>query len=225
VDNGYWGRDHGNSEGIGPDNSLRTTWGVYPAGGAFDANQNTAVGQSSKRVSGAGGNGINPIWLSSFTNFLKAEAALILGTPGDPQVLLLAGVDASLNKVANFPASIGYSIPTADTTLVMTSLTQQKYKGIVQNLYQNASTTDAKLNVIEKEYYLAAWGNGIEPYNNYRRTGKPDNMQPMLGNSPGLFIRTYFYASVYVNYNKNAVQKTVTNIKAFWDTNPDNFVY
>ncbi|MES1249961.1 MAG: hypothetical protein ABUL46_04710, partial [Chitinophaga rupis] len=64
-----------------------------------------------------------------------------------------------------------------------------------------------------------------EPYNNYRRTGKPDNFQPTLGTSPGLFVRSFFYASVYVNYNKNAVQKSVQNIKVFWDTNPDNFVY
>jgi hypothetical protein len=225
VDNSYWGRDHGNNEGIPPDNSLRTTWGVYPAGGAFDANQDLPTGQSGGHEKGAGGNGINPIWLSSYTNFVKAEAALMLGTPGDPQALTVAGIDASFSKVAGFSSSIGYTIPTSDTNLLITTYKKQKYENIVKNLYQNAATTDAKLNVIEKEYYLSAWGNGLEPYNTYRRTGKPDNMQPMLGNSPGLFIRSFFYASVYVNYNKNAVQKTATNVKVFWDTNPDNFVY
>jgi hypothetical protein len=81
------------------------------------------------------------------------------------------------------------------------------------------------LNVIETEYYLAAWGNGVETYNNYRRTGCPNNLQPALSPNPGSFIRSFFYASVYANYNKNAVQKTTTNVKVFWDTNPDNFVY
>ena len=34
-------------------------------------------------------------------------------------------------------------------------------------------TTDGdRLNVIMKEYFIALWGNGIESYNNYRRTGK-----------------------------------------------------
>ncbi|GGB13362.1 SusD/RagB family nutrient-binding outer membrane lipoprotein [Puia dinghuensis] len=225
VDTGYWGRDHGDNEGIPPDNSLRTTWGLYPAGGAFDYNQNTATGQSTSRETGAGGNGINPIWLSSYTNFLEAEAALILGTPGDPKALTIAGVDASFNKVAGFAGAIGYKIPTSDTTMLITASNQQKYEAAVASQYQNAATTAAKLNVIETEYYLAAWGNGLETYNNYRRTGCPNNLQPTLDPNPGLFIRSFFYASVYADYNKNAVQKTTTNVKVFWDNNADNFVY
>jgi Starch-binding associating with outer membrane/Susd and RagB outer membrane lipoprotein len=224
IDNGYWGRDHGNNEGIPPDNSLRSTWGVYPAGGAFDAKQNKAIGQSTGRVTGAGGNGINPIWLSSYTYFLKAEAALILSTPGDPMALTISGVDQSFNKVAGFASSIGYTLPTTDTNLLITPTKQQQYENIVKSLYTSASTTTGKLNVIEKEYYLASWGNGVEPYNNYRRTGCPNDMQPALLPGAGLFIRSFFYASVYANFNKDAVQKTVTNIKVFWDTNPDNFV-
>jgi len=78
--------------------------------------------------------------------------------------------------------------------------------------------------VLMKEYYIAAWGNGSETDNNYRRTGKPDNMQPTLA-AAGDFIRSFFYASVYVDYNKSATQKTVTNVKVFWDNNPDNFVH
>jgi len=225
VDNGYWGRDHGNSEGIPPDNSLRTTWGLYPAGGAFDYDQNLATGQSTGRETGAGGAGINPIWLSSYTYFLEAEAALILGTPGDPKALTISGVDASIKKVAGFAASIGYKIPTSDTTMLITATNTQKYENAVANQYQSASTTAAKLNVIETEYYLAAWGNGLETYNNYRRTGCPNNFQPALEPSPGLFIRSFFYPSVYANFNKNAVQKTTTNVRVFWDNNPDNFVY
>lgn len=225
VDTGYWGRDHGNNEGIPPDNSLRTTWGVYPAGGAFDYNQNIAIGQSTGRETGASGNGINPIWLSSFTFFLEAEAALVLGTPGDPKALTIAGVDASFKKVAGFSPTIGYKIPTSDTTMLITPSNTQKYENAVANLYQGASTAAAKLNVIETEYYLAAWGNGLETYNNYRRTGCPNNFQPALEPNPGLFIRSFFYPSVYADFNKNAIQKTTTNVKVFWDNNPDNFVF
>jgi hypothetical protein len=225
VGKGYWGRDHGNNEGIGPDNSLRSTWGLYPAGGAFDANQNKAIGQSTGRINGAGGDGILPIWLSSYTYFLEAEAALILGTPGDPETLLTQGVNASFNKVKGFAASIGYTLPTSDTTMLITTSNQQNYVNKVKSLYEAAGSQDAQLNVIMKEYYLAAWGNGLETYNNYRRTGKPDNMQPALNPDPGLFIRSFFYASVYVNYNKNAVQKTTTNVKVFWDTHDDSFLH
>lgn len=225
VDNGYWGRDHGNNEGIPPDNSLRTTWGLYPAAGAFDYNQNLPTGQSTGRETGAGGDGINPIWLASYTYFLEAEAALILGTPGNPKALTIAGVDASFTKVANFATAIGYKIPTSDTTMLITATNTAKYENTVGNLYSSASGTAAQLNVIETEYYLAAWGNGLETYNNYRRTGCPNNFQPTLDPNPGLFIRSFFYPSVYASFNKNAVQKTVVSNKVFWDTNPDNFVY
>jgi hypothetical protein len=224
VDSGYWGRDHENNEGFGPDQLLRTTWGLYPVAGAFDANQNTGVGQSSGRVSGAKGNGIFPIWLSSFTYFAEAEAALTLGTPGDPQQLLAKAINASFDKVSNFATSIGYTLPTSDTSMTITPSNQQNYVNKVMTLYQNAASTDAKLNIIMKEYYLAAWGNGIEPYNGYRRTGKPDNMQPALTPSPGSFTRSFFYPAAYVNFNRNATQKAGTNVKVFWDNNPDDFV-
>ena len=71
-----------------------------------------------------------------------------------------------------------------------------------------------------KEYYIALWGNGIESYNNYRRTGKPSNMQPVLQTNPGPFIRSFLYPSVYVNLNKNATQKSSTAVQVFWDINP-----
>lgn len=221
VGNGYWGRDHGNNEGTGPDGQLKSTWGVYPVGGAFDANQNVQVGPSHE--AGAKGNGINPIWLSSYTYFLEAEAALMLGTAGDPEALLVSGVNASFNKVANFPASIGYSLPSgADTTMTITPTKQQNYVNKVKSLYESAAATSDKLNAIMKEYYLAAWGNGIEPYNNYRRTSSPNNMQLAVNPDPGTFMNSFFYASVYANYNKNAVQKTTVGTKVFWDTNTDD---
>ena len=66
---GYWGRDHGDNSGIPPDGELRTTWGIYPAGGEFDYNQATRVSLNS----GGNGAGIHPIWQTAFTDFVKAE--------------------------------------------------------------------------------------------------------------------------------------------------------
>ncbi|HTL09445.1 MAG TPA: SusD/RagB family nutrient-binding outer membrane lipoprotein [Chitinophagaceae bacterium] len=225
VGTGYWGRDHGNNEGTGPDGLLKSTWGLYPVGGEFDADQNKSTGQGSGRQSGAKGAGIGPIWISAFTYFLKAEAALTLGTTGDAQALLLAGVNESFNKVKGFAGTIGYSLPTTDTTKLITTYKQQQYVNKVQSLYQAAATTSDKLNVLEREYYLAAWGNGLEPYNNYRRTGKPENLQRTLLPNEGDFIRSFFYPSIYVDFNKSAVQKTVTSVQVFWDNNPKDFIH
>jgi len=60
----------------------------------------------------------------------------------------------------------------------------------------------------------------VDSYNNYRRTGKPDNLQlPIVGN-PGAFISSMYYPSVHVNRNQTASQKSGVNVKVFWDTYP-----
>ncbi|MBS1575988.1 MAG: SusD/RagB family nutrient-binding outer membrane lipoprotein [Bacteroidetes bacterium] len=218
LDGGWWGRDHGNNEGTGPDLLVKTTWGVYPAGGALDYDQNISVGQSAGREVGAKGLGMEPIFLSSFNYFLQAESALTLGTTGDPLDLLTKGITASFEKVAAYPGSINYA-GTSDTTYLITDAKVAKYINYVKNQYNAATSDDAKLNIIEKEFYIATWGNGLEPYNAYRRTAKPDNFQ-LAANiaDPGAFIHSFFYPSVYVNLNKNVTQKTVTDVRVFWDT-------
>ncbi len=226
VGQGYWGRDHGDNSGTPPDGPLRTTWGVYPAGGEFDANQGTSVSLSR----GGRGAGIDPIWLSSFTFFLEAEAALTLGitTQGTARVLLDKAIRASMAKVLAFPTTIGVTVPTANVPPISGPGSVDNYVTTVLTAYDNATTNDQRLNIIMKEYHIATWGNGVEPYNNYRRTGKPDNMQPAVTTpNPGLFMRSYFYPAVYVNRNLNApAQKTpgAAANKVFWDNNPDNFI-
>ncbi|HVM86573.1 MAG TPA: SusD/RagB family nutrient-binding outer membrane lipoprotein [Puia sp.] len=223
VGKGYTGRDHGDNSGTPPDANFRTGWGIYPAAGQFDANQAAQVTLSM----GGLGAGIAPIWLSSFTSFLKAEAALTLGitSQGTPRSLLLNGVSASITKVLGFPATVNYTVPSA---YIPAQSQINSYDSLVVQNYDTATTDDSRLNIIMTEYYLASWGNGVEPYNNYRLTGKPDNMQLARAvPNPGFFMRSFYYPSVYVNRNSNApTQKTPGDAvqKVFWDNNPDNFV-
>ena len=79
---GFYGRDHGNDRGIPPDGFQRTVWGVYPAGGRFDNDDKVKITGAND---GAQGQGILPVWQPAFTEFVKAEAALTLGTTGDPR--------------------------------------------------------------------------------------------------------------------------------------------
>ncbi|MBS1609779.1 MAG: SusD/RagB family nutrient-binding outer membrane lipoprotein [Bacteroidetes bacterium] len=223
IGKGYLGRDHGDASGGPPDGSFRSTYGIYPAGGEFDSDGGDAINSSL----GLKGAGIDPIWLSSYTAFLKAEAATTLGitAAGTPRALLQAGVTASIDKVLGFPLKGGYTVPSDK----IPSTTQiNNYINLVLSKYDAATTDADKLNVIMTEYYLAAWGNGVEPYNNYRRTGMPNNMQPPAAvPEPGLFMRSFFYPSVFVNRNVNApAQKNPGNAadKVFWDNNPDDFV-
>jgi hypothetical protein len=214
---GYWTRDHGDNSGIPPDGPTRTTYGVYPAGGDFDAGQGTSVSLNR----GGQGAGIEPIWQSAFTDFLKAEAALKLGTAGVPKTLLEAAVRKSLDKVTGYPATVGVTVP---ATLLPSQARKDGYVTKVLSRYDAATTDDERLDVIMKEYYIALWGNGIEAYNNYRRTGKPGNMQPTINAAPGEFVRSHLYPSDYVNLNQNATQKANVGVKVFWDNNPAGFI-
>lgn len=221
VGAGYWGRDHGDNSGVPPDGTLRTTWGVYPAGGDYDASQGTSV----NNTRGGRGAGINPIFMSAFTYFVEAEAALKLNitSAGTPKSFLEKGVRASIAKVLGFPATVNVVVATPPSAAAI-----ETYVTTVLDRYDAATTDAARLDVIIKEYYIATWGNGIEPYNNYRRTGSPNNMQLTVTTAnSGLFIRSFFYPTVYIERNINAPKQKNPGVmanKVFWDNNADNFI-
>ncbi|WP_299227452.1 SusD/RagB family nutrient-binding outer membrane lipoprotein [uncultured Psychroserpens sp.] len=206
----YWGRDHGDDDGVPPDQLKRTTYGLYPIGGAFDAdNFQTVINNP-----GAAGAGIFPLMLSSYVKFLRAESALMSGTTGNPRTLFEEGVRASMTKVLEFnPGQV-------DPAFAATQADVDNYVTFVLGQYDAAADNEAKLDVIMKEYYIALWGNGIEAWNNYRRTSYPSDLEPHV-NVAGEFPRTFMYPAVEVSSNESISQKQVTE-KVFWDTNPDN---
>lgn len=213
---GYWGRDHGDDDGIPPDGSKRTVWGLYPAGGKFDADESTDVKNSG--ADGAKGEGISPIMMSFFVDFMKADAALELGTDGDPRASLEAGVRGSIETVMGFE-----SRTTVNPDFKPSSDDVEAYVEAVLAEFDAAADDEAKLNIIMEEYHTALFGNGIEAYNNYRRTGMPFGMQFTREADAGDFPRLMFYPSKYVNLNANATQKSITE-QIFWDKNPADFI-
>ena len=214
LDEGYWGRDHIDDDGIPPDNRLRTLWGVYPAGGEFDSD----IGLPGNAASGMQGAGAEVIMLDSYVKFMMAEAALTLGTTGDPKQLLLEAVQASIDHVMAFGEEMAVQefIPTTEEI--------DAYLVEVGTLYDNAATNEAKLEVIVKEYYIGLFGNGVESYNLVRRTGMPSNLQPALLENPGLFTRTFNYPANCVNLNASISQKESNAVQVFWDTNPAGII-
>lgn len=206
VGNLYWGRDHTDEAGIPNDGNLRSTWGIYPAGGAYDSDQF----EQTENSDNAGGEGVRPIYLSSFTHFALAEAALTIGTAGNPAGLLELGIRRSMEKVSGFAGS--------------PSISSGEINDYVNRVLAefNAGNNNAKLNIIAREYFLAAWGNGIEPYNTYRRTGAPDLQSPII-NAPGAFPRIFRYPEGEVSNNPNVQQQAITD-RTFWDNNPAGFI-
>ncbi|MDZ4715087.1 MAG: SusD/RagB family nutrient-binding outer membrane lipoprotein [Cytophagales bacterium] len=242
--NGYWGRDHVDAQGIPPDNFLRTAWGAYPAGGRFDGATQTGVGSNI----GMRGAGIQPIMMRCFTEFMLAEAVLTMpGIVGaSPAATHFAnGINASFTDVRDFslngtmPGSAQPAGPNESATItgfyssanytanVNTYLNRAAGvapdKGGANVQYAAASATE-KLNLIAREYWIASFGNGVEAYNLYRRTGFPSGMQPTLqatvASAP--FPRSYYYPQAFAALNSSVTQKTVLSQRVFWDTNTAN---
>ena len=216
---GLWGRNHLDNDGIPPDQQFRTVFGVYPVGGPFDDNSFRNVAGSAAVNEGLAGAGISPILMSSYTYFMLAEASLTLGTTGDARNYLENGIRNSVGKVTAFGSSLA-----ADSGFVPTASNIDDHVMDILEAYDSGSDTD-KLRVIVEQYFIALWGNGIEAYNTYRRTGQPDNLTPgfFLADS-GAFLRSNWYSQTAADNNTNITQKSAPETPVFWDTNPAGFV-
>ena len=87
--------------------------------------------------------------------FILAESALILGTTGVANTYYQAGITASMQKVGMTPAEIANYFATNPTVVTLTGTVEEQRKQIIT------------------QKYMAWIGNGIEAYNDFRRTGYP----------------------------------------------------
>lgn len=255
LGNGYDGRDHGDDEGIENDGEQRVAYGIYPGGGAYDSagtqaeettvanstfvfdpsketteaeqraahikNHLSTVNPSTVNSLNNGGAGVGPFLTASFTHFLLAEAALPapqgMGAAGNSADLLKKGMELAFQKVADV-SGIPFSTDTAQ------DFTTTEYIDEVMAEF-DAASAEGKLEIIAREYYIACFGNSVEAYNLYRRTGYPD-FEPHVLPSGGDFPRSFFLPSSEIATNANlteADQKKLTD-QVFWDTNPAGFI-
>ena len=220
VDNGYWGRSHGNDEGGPPDGFLKAAPGVYPTAGRFDDSQFNAVDAiTGVNIApgvglgqGGGGAGITPIILSSYVDFWIGEMAT---SDAQKSAALRAGLEKSIAKVQTFGALDG----SADLSFEPSADDVTAYiDGIVADF--DAATGDAKENIYAEQYFTTLYGGAFESYNYYRKTGFPTTLYPNWEPDPGPFPRTYLLPQNEVLNNPNLTQRTDLNTQVFWDTNP-----
>jgi len=215
VDNGYWGRSHGNDEGGPPDNFLRTAVGVYPAGGLFDDSEfddETGQAPGVGLGLGGGGAGIEPIILASYVDFWIGEMATSATEKADA---LEAGLEKSIAKVLSF----GALDASGDTSFAPSDDDVTAYiDGIVAAF--NSATGDDQENIYAEQYFTSLYGGATESWNYYRKTGFPTTVFPNWEPDPGPFPRSYLYPQNEVINNENVTQKTSLTEQVFWDTNP-----
>lgn len=220
VDNGYWGRSHGNDEGGPPDGFLKAAPGVYPAAGRFDDSQfnetdpitGVLVAPGVGLGQGGGGAGIEPIILSSYVDFWIGEMA---ATDAEKATAMQAGLEKSIAKVQTYGAVDG----SADLSFEPTAAEVTAYiDGIVADF--NAATGDDKENIFAEQYFTTLYGGEFEGFNYYRKTGFPTTVFPNWEPDPGPFPRTYLIPQNEVLNNPNLTQRSDLTTQVFWDTNP-----
>ncbi|MCH7524339.1 MAG: SusD/RagB family nutrient-binding outer membrane lipoprotein [Bacteroidetes bacterium] len=240
---GYWGRMHGNDEGIPPDNFTRTAVGVYPAGGSFDWRSDAfpyigesisaSWGQQVGLGNGGGGAGIEPIMLASYAHFMKAEASLILDNTGTAAAAHMeAGMRASIAKVMSFGSLDGGAdmsqVPDQTTiddfvTRIVAKFNAAPFStGLLGNGFPDGKD---KMDILGEQYFVALFGGSADAFNFIRRTGYPRTLTRNIEPNPGLFPRTFLYPSNEVSTNPSIIQRTDLTTKTFWDqgvTNPSN---
>ncbi len=150
-----------------------------------------------------GANGVGPVRLA--TNFQRAfilaEAAIRLGTPGDPQKLYEEGITASMTLAGVTPTQItAYLANPAVGTLT--------------------GTNEQKIAQIITQKYIAFTGNSLEVWNDLRRTGYPTQLPAQ--NAAGI-DGTRPVRAVYINEeiqrNPNFPQTPIqSNVPVWWAT-------
>lgn len=130
-------------------------------------------------------------------NFMRAEAALTMGAPGDPQTFYQAGIRASMTDAAVAQAEVEKYV-LANGTL--------------------ADSTQQKLAQIINEKYIANFGVVMEPWTDYRRTGYPA-IKP-LAKPTAIYDeipRSLPYGLNEATSNPNVPAKADMLVRVFWD--------
>lgn len=224
--NGYYGRNPGDGTAAPADLNRRSTFGVYPAGGLYDNAPinnipltnlyltNTDATGTVKVVGTTDGTGagIIPLLTNAMVKFIRAEAALTLGTGDNARQHFADGVTANLSSVSAFGAANG--------GLAMSSAT---ISGFVNRLLlaYDAADDAGKLSLVMTQKYIATYGNGMETYNDYRRTALPVLRTPL---SPlNTFPLRLYYSQTELSANTSLgdgvsdlqIAQQVTPV--FWD--------
>ena len=209
LGNGYWGRDHGDDEGTPPDGLLRTVWGVYPAGGKFDDSGFEAI----DATAGGGGSGLTVLLSAYNVDFMRAEIAMVQGQPTTARDFILSAFDKQMSKVQAF---LPGREDGTDTSFEPSSAEIASYRQTLGNNFTGADT-GGQWNLLAEQYLVAHFGNGVDPYNFYRRTLYPTTLQPNREPDPGTFILSMYYPSNSVNNNSSISQKVNQAVPVFWD--------
>ena len=206
--------------------------GIFPSGGRYDDGKGGSVAIFNNDFSGTG---VAPHRILTYDEFLYIQAELIqVGKmTGSVNTKLIQAMTASFAKVDQVVAKNG----SAQTIPKLTeSARVDTYIDNVITEY-TAATAAKKLEIIMTQKWVATFGDPMDQFNDYRRTGYPvlanpagstkeyqlnnndawpiDDSQTVLNNP---FQLSFFWPQSELNVNQNApAQKNPATYKIFWD--------
>lgn len=218
---------------VGPDRdgavqSDATFPGIFPCGGRYDDGAGFA-----RTI--ASGTGVAPRRILTYDEFLYIEAELMhVGLmAGDASIKLREAMTASFAKVDQVVAGTG----TTQNVPVLTG--SDGVTNFIDNVISEfeAASNEKQLEIIMTQKWTATFGDPLDQFNDYRRTGYPVLADPngpspeyQLDNGDGFplldsqtilsneFQNTLFWPQREINLNQNApTQKDPTSYKVFWD--------
>lgn len=156
-------------------------------------------------VIGANGEGPTRLITAATTAFNIAEAILRFGITGDAQEYYIKGIEASLRDAGL----------TADQV--------SAYKTTNPTEFTLSGTNDEKIKQIITQKYIALFSNGLEQWNDWRRTGYPELAEHQnAGGEDGKRPVRAIYLFTEQQRNPNFPQGTSvpkSNAKLWWDVN------
>lgn len=226
---GYYGRYPGDGAASPADQNTRAVVGIYPAAGVYDNGMIPSLGNDGVYLNNNGattgttsnsfkialfangdgsGAGIQPLVTNFMMLFSRAEAALTLGTGEDALELLKSAVAAQFDVIN----TLSPAYPISDATKT----------GFINRLAQQYEATDeqGKLELLMMQKWIALYGNGVESYNDYRRTGLPalEDLVSALDVFPERFYypETELTSNTTVIDNRELLQRNQQIVPVFW---------
>lgn len=202
--------------------------GIFPCGGRYDDNEGFERDINS-------GTGIAPRRILTYDEFLYIQAELMQEglMTGDVNAKLTEALTASFAKVDQVVANseTTQTVPTLSGSDAVTD-----YIEAVETEFA-AATPMKQLEIIMTQKWIATFGDPLDQYNDYRRTGFPILADPLSGNKEyqldnndgfplndsetvqnNLFQLSFFWPQNELNTNENApAQKNAETYKIFWD--------
>lgn len=208
--------------------------GIYPCGGAYKV----SVAGNSVASANSGGKGLAPRRMLTFDEFLFIQAELIQSgkiAGGDAAALvkLEAAIKANFQKIDDV---VTKSLTTDVVPVLATSTGATAFITKIKTEYNAAISPAKKLEIIMTQKWIATFGDPVDQYTDFRRTGFPILHNPnssikefqlnngdafplsdALTNLVGQYQQSLFWPQQEINTNLNApTQKTATSYKIFW---------